>query len=88
MQKKRDNYGVDPDAPAEPTKKGSHKRLGAIGHGLGGPIEDHLQQENKKQDDAINTIEEVLGDLKLAANVRYPILLPVIHGQCFHRNSR
>lgn len=66
--KKRDNYGVDPDAPAEPTKKGSQKRLGAIGHGLGGPIEDHLQQENKKQDDAINTIEEVLGDLKLAAN--------------------
>lgn len=72
LQKTRDNYGVRPDADAESVKASnrSQKHLPSIGHGLGGPIEDHLKQENQKQDEAIGTIEDVLGDLKVAAMVR------------------
>lgn len=41
-----------------------------IGDGLGGPIEDHLKKEANKQDGYIDTVEECLDDLNLAARVR------------------
>lgn len=50
--------------------KRNQKHLTKIGEGLGGPVEDHLRQETEKQDEAITTIEDVLGDLKVAALVR------------------
>lgn len=67
--KTRDNYGVKPamDPAGTHSDKRNQKHLTKIGEGLGGPVEDHLRQETEKQDEAITTIEDVLGDLKVAA---------------------
>ena len=83
LQKTRDNYGVklDSGAAGSAPRKRNQKHLTSVGEGLGGPVEEHLKQENEKQDQAISTIEDVLGDLKVAAMVRCSFLcrcLPVL----------
>lgn len=59
-------------APSKHTHQAPKKVVmpSRIGDGIGGPIEDHLRTETNKQDGYIDTVEEALDDLNVAARVR------------------